>query len=134
AFGQSHAFSIKKRLERLQDAMLMSEKGNLSRDIPPMGEDEIGVLSEKLSNIGKKWKEQVNSLQRLSTHNAQLAEKAKNSAITEERQRLARELHDAVSQQLFAISMTATALGRTLDKDPQQSRRQVSLIEEMASV
>ncbi len=133
-FGYWQASGLKKRLERLQDAMLMLEKGNLSRDIPPMGEDEIGVLAEQLSNIGKRWEEQVNSLQRLSTHNAQLAEKAKISAITEERQRLARELHDAVSQQLFAISMTATALGRTLDKDPQQSRRQVSLIEEMASV
>ncbi|GGG21228.1 sensor histidine kinase [Paenibacillus abyssi] len=61
-------------------------------------------------------------------------EKVKFSAVLEERQRLARELHDAVSQQLFAISMTATAVGRTLDKDFERARRQVELIEEMASV
>lgn len=70
----------------------------------------------------------------LSNNNAQLAQKAKYSAIVEERQRLARELHDAVSQQLFAISMTATAVGRTLDKDFDKAQRQIYLIEEMASV
>lgn len=61
-------------------------------------------------------------------------EQLKFKAITEERQRLARELHDAVSQQLFAISMTATAVKRTLDKDFERAKRQVELIEEMASV
>lgn len=61
-------------------------------------------------------------------------EKVKFSAVIEERQRLARELHDAVSQQLFAISMTATAVGRTIEKDWERARRQVSLIEEMAAV
>lgn len=82
----------------------------------------------------KRWEEQVTSLQRLSNNNAELAEKAKLSAVIEERQRLARELHDAVSQQLFAISMTATAVGRTLDKDFEKAKRQIHLIEEMASV
>ncbi|MNJ56307.1 Sensor histidine kinase LiaS [compost metagenome] len=94
----------------------------------------MGRLGEQLERIGKRWEEQVSSLQRLSTHNAQLAEQARVSAIVEERQRLARELHDAVSQQLFAISMTATAVGRTLEKDFDRAQRQVELIEEMASV
>ena len=61
-------------------------------------------------------------------------EQLKFKAITEERQRLARELHDAVSQQLFAISMTATAVKRTLDKDFEKAKRQIELIEEMAAV
>ncbi|WP_208543851.1 sensor histidine kinase [Paenibacillus protaetiae] len=61
-------------------------------------------------------------------------EKVKFSAVIEERQRLARELHDAVSQQLFAISMTATAVSRTIEKDWERARRQVHLIEEMAAV
>ncbi|WP_338552735.1 sensor histidine kinase [Paenibacillus sp. KS-LC4] len=61
-------------------------------------------------------------------------EKVKFSAVIEERQRLARELHDAVSQQLFAISMTATAVSRTIERDWERARRQVQLIEEMAAV
>ncbi|WP_258171388.1 sensor histidine kinase [Paenibacillus sp. R14(2021)] len=61
-------------------------------------------------------------------------EQVRFSAVIEERERLARELHDAVSQQLFAISMTATAVSRTLEKDWERAKRQVQLIEEMASV
>lgn len=133
-YGLWSAGRTKSRLEQIREVMLSLEKGNLSRSVPPLGEDEIGRLGEQLNAITKKWEEQVTSLQRLSSNNAQLAQKAKYSAIVEERQRLARELHDAVSQQLFAISMTATAVGRTLDKDFEKAQRQIYLIEEMASV
>ncbi|KRE48815.1 sensor histidine kinase [Paenibacillus sp. Soil522] len=61
-------------------------------------------------------------------------EKVKFTAVIEERQRLARELHDAVSQQLFAISMTATAVSRTIERDWERAKHQVQLIEEMAAV
>lgn len=64
----------------------------------------------------------------------QWTEKVRFTAVIEERQRLARELHDAVSQQLFAISMTATAVGRTIERDWERAKRQVQLIEEMAAV
>lgn len=131
-FWQSHR--LKSRLRMLEEAMLMLEKGHLTKTIPDLGRDEIGRLAERLERISGKWQKQVTSLQRLSTNNAELAEKARVSAIVEERQRLARELHDAVSQQLFAISMTSTALGRTLEKDLEKAKRQVALIEEMASV
>ncbi|MEI7025130.1 sensor histidine kinase [Paenibacillus sp. y28] len=138
AFGAAYGFlyssRIKRRLEELHDRMLLLEKGSLPRQAPPLGDDEIGRLSEQLGRIQVKWEEQVGSLQRLSTSNAELAEKARVSAIVEERQRLARELHDAVSQQLFAISMTATAVGRTLEKDFDKAKRQIELIEEMSSV
>ncbi|TDF91853.1 HAMP domain-containing sensor histidine kinase [Paenibacillus piri] len=134
AYGLWYSSKIRRRLEQLREAMLLLEKGNLTRTVPPLGEDEIGRLGDQLNGITKKWEEQVTSLQRLSSNNAQLAQKAKYSAIVEERQRLARELHDAVSQQLFAISMTATAVGRTLDKDFERAQRQIHLIEEMASV
>ncbi|WP_010500052.1 sensor histidine kinase [Paenibacillus elgii] len=134
SYGLWYSSRMKHRLETLREVMLSLEKGNLSRSVPPLGEDEIGRLGDQLNAITKKWEEQVSSLQRLSSNNAQLAQKAKYSAIVEERQRLARELHDAVSQQLFAISMTATAVGRTLDKDFEKAQRQIFLIEEMASV
>lgn len=134
AYGLWYSSRLKRRLELIREVMLSLEKGNLSRSVPPLGEDEIGRLGEQLNTITSRWEEQVSSLQRLSNNNAQLAQKAKYSAIVEERQRLARELHDAVSQQLFAISMTATAVGRTLEKDFDKAQRQIHLIEEMASV
>lgn len=134
AHGYWSSHRVSARLEKIHDTMMLLEKGNLSRTVPPLGEDEIGRLGDQLNRITKRWEEQVSSLQRLSTNNAELAEKAKYSAVVEERQRLARDLHDAVSQQLFAISMTATAVGRTLDKDFEKAKRQIHLIEEMSSV
>ena len=133
-YGFFSVYQTKRKLDLLRSTILQWEKGSLSRSIPELGEDEIGQLGGQLERIGKRWEEQVSSLQRLSTHNAQLAEQARISAIVEERQRLARELHDAVSQQLFAISMTATAVRRTLEKNFDRAQRQVELIEEMASV
>lgn len=133
-FAFSQGYRLKRRVELLRESMLLLEKGDLSRSLPDLGDDEIGQLAEQLGRVSKRWEEQVTSMQRLSTNNAQLAEQARISAIIEERQRLARELHDAVSQQLFAISMTATAVRRTLDIDFERAERQVELIEEMASV
>jgi NarL family two-component system sensor histidine kinase LiaS len=133
-FGFYQSYRVKRRLELLTETLLQWEKGSLSRTVPDLGQDDVGRLSEQLGRIGKKWEDQVSSLQRLSTNNAQLAEQARITAIVEERQRLARELHDAVSQQLFAISMTATAVGRKMEKDFERAQRQVALIEEMASV
>lgn len=132
--GFLQSYRAKRKVDLLRTSLVQWEKGNQTGTVPKLGEDEIGRLAEQMERIGKRWEEQVTSLQRLSTHNAQLAEQARVSAIVEERQRLARELHDAVSQQLFAISMTATAVGRTMDKDFEKARRQVELIEEMSSV
>jgi NarL family two-component system sensor histidine kinase LiaS len=133
-YGYWYSNRITRRLEPIMETMLLLEKGNFARTGFKLGEDEIGRLGEQLERVTIKWEEQVTSLQRLSNDNAQLAEKAKFSAVNEERQRLARELHDAVSQQLFAISMTATAVGRTLEKDFDKAQRQIHLIEEMAAV
>jgi len=134
AYGFWSSYRVKRRLEPIMETMLLLEKGNFSRPQLYLGEDEIGRLGGQLDRMIKKWEDQVTSLQRLSSHNAELADKARFSAVIEERQRLARELHDAVSQQLFAISMTATAVGRILDKDFEKAKRQIFLIEEMASV
>ncbi|MCR8846018.1 sensor histidine kinase [Paenibacillus sp. SC116] len=133
-FAFYQGYKTKRRIELLRESMVLLEKGNLSRPIPQLGTDELGQLAEQLGRVSERWEDQVTSLQRLSTNNAQLAEQARITAIIEERQRLARELHDAVSQQLFAISMTATAVKRTLSRDFDRAERQVELIEEMASV
>jgi len=98
-----------------------------------MGGDEIGRLARQLERLRRKWEDQVTSLQRLTASLAEMETRARMNAALEERQRLARELHDSVSQQLFAISMTATAVRRTLDQDFERARRQVELIEEMAA-
>lgn len=56
----------------------------------------------------------------LQIENARLYEQSKELAVLEERGRLARELHDAVTQTLFSASLVAEALPSTWEKDPQQ--------------
>ncbi len=54
----------------------------------------------------------------IAIQSAQAFERAREDATSAERQRLARELHDAVSQTLFSASMTAETLPYLIDHDP----------------
>ncbi len=133
SFGYIYGNLLKKRIEILLQSAMMLERGNLDIRIPDLGEDELGQLGRQLNDMTTRFQQQVASLQRLSAHNAELNDQVKQAAIVEERQRLARELHDAVSQQLFAISMTMAALKRTLLQNPEKAKGQAELVEEMAA-
>ncbi len=54
----------------------------------------------------------------IAIENARLFEQAQSAAILEERQRLARELHDSVSQALYGIILGADAARSLLERDP----------------
>jgi NarL family two-component system sensor histidine kinase LiaS len=124
---------LKKRLNTLLEAAMNLGRGLLSYRVPELGMDEIGELGWQFNRLAARWEEQVVSLQRLSNHNAALGEQLRQAAVVEERQRLARELHDAVSQQLFAISMTTSAIRRLIEKNPERAAQQIELVEEMAA-
>jgi signal transduction histidine kinase len=57
----------------------------------------------------------------VALENARLYEQSKDLAALEERQRLARELHDSVSQALFGITLGARTARTLLDRDPAQA-------------
>lgn len=65
----------------------------------------------------------------VAIYNAQLHEQSRQLAVMEERQRLARDLHDAVSQTLFAASLMAESLPNTWKHYPEEALAQ---IEELA--
>jgi PAS domain S-box-containing protein len=56
----------------------------------------------------------------VAIENARLYQQAQNLAALEERQRLARELHDSVSQALYGIALGARTARTLLDRDPAQ--------------
>ncbi|NDJ87533.1 MAG: PAS domain S-box protein [Chloroflexi bacterium] len=56
----------------------------------------------------------------LAIHNAQLHQRAKELAAIEERQRLARDLHDAVSQSLFASRILPESLPAIWQQKPER--------------
>ncbi|MGI8910204.1 MAG: PAS domain S-box protein, partial [Rubrobacteraceae bacterium] len=54
----------------------------------------------------------------IAIENARLYEQAQGTAALEERQRLARELHDSVSQALYGIALGSKTARTLLDRDP----------------
>ena len=52
-----------------------------------------------------------------------LYEQAQEAAVLQERQRLARDLHDAVTQMLFSASLIAEVLPRIWDRDADKARQ-----------
>jgi signal transduction histidine kinase len=58
----------------------------------------------------------------IAIDNAQLYQKAQHLAVVEERSRLARELHDAVTQTLFSASLIAEAVPSAWENDQKQGR------------
>ncbi|HEX3332552.1 MAG TPA: sensor histidine kinase, partial [Gaiellales bacterium] len=53
--------------------------------------------------------------------------------VVEERNRLARDLHDAVSQTLFSLTLTAEAASELLDRDTEAARAQLAEVRRLAA-
>ena len=62
----------------------------------------------------------------LAIANAHLKGRAESAAVTAERNRLARDLHDAVTQTLFSTSLIAEVLPKIWKKDPAQGEKQLN--------
>ena len=91
-----------------------------------VGEDVFGVFTLNYTQTRRISVGEVRLLlslaQRaaLAIQNARLYEQAQQAAVLEERQRLARELHDAVTQTLFSASLIAEVLPRLAQRQPDQ--------------
>lgn len=65
--------------------------------------------------------------------NARLYERSRELTIAEERSRLAHELHDAVSQKLFSLRLTAQAAARLVDRDPSRAKGELQQVAALAA-
>lgn len=68
----------------------------------------------------------------IAIENARLLEKSRELSIVEERNRLARDLHDSVTQTLFSLTLTAEAAVQLIGSDPEQARKQVEKVQGLA--
>jgi signal transduction histidine kinase/predicted hydrocarbon binding protein len=67
----------------------------------------------------------------IAIENAQLFEKAEEAAITTERNRLARDLHDAVTQTLFSSGLIAEVLPRLWQRNPEEAQRRLEELRQL---
>ena len=68
----------------------------------------------------------------LAIENARLHERSRELSIVEERNRLARELHDAVTQKLFGVVLAAESGTALLARDLDAAGAQLELVRELA--
>ncbi|MBE4906814.1 sensor histidine kinase [Bacillus luteolus] len=132
-FGYRDSTDVKKRLEEVSTFITILERGNLKTRVDVDGQDEIARITQSLNQLSAKIEKQVQSLQRLADEKTELAEEAHKAASIEERQRIARDLHDAVSQQLFAVSMMSSAAVRLLDSKPEKVKEIIGQVSELAA-
>ncbi|MBH5334194.1 GAF domain-containing sensor histidine kinase [Streptomyces pactum] len=65
--------------------------------------------------------------------NARLYERSRELTIAGERARLAHELHDAVSQKLFSLRLTAQAAAALVDRDPARAKTELQQVAALAA-
>ncbi len=103
-FGLLSTRRLTRRLKRLAASTLEVADGAFERRIPVTGADEVSQLEENFNRMAKHLQASVDAERQLAVA----------SARHQERSRIARELHDSISQDLFSLSMLAGGLRRAL--------------------
>jgi signal transduction histidine kinase len=68
----------------------------------------------------------------IAIENARLYERSRELSTVEERKRLARDLHDSVTQTLFSVALTAQGAEALVDSDPGRAKQELARLEELA--
>lgn len=101
-----------------------------------LGDEVFGCIN--IEGLNPFDEDDVASIQIVADHlavaikNASLSREARKAAVMRERQRLARDLHDAVSQALSSISLMSQSIVPAWRRDPAEGERRARRIEELA--
>ncbi|GAP12658.1 signal transduction histidine kinase [Longilinea arvoryzae] len=116
-FGFIMSRGLTRRLSALSDAADAWSEGDF-RPLPiDRSRDEIGVLGLRMRNMAERVQNLLHTQQEL--------------AILEERNRLARDLHDTVKQQSFATFMQIRAARNLLNSDPAAAEKHLTEAESL---
>ncbi|MFC4319949.1 sensor histidine kinase [Litchfieldia salsa] len=130
-FGFSIGISRRNQLRAISNRLQQVAEGNKG-EILSIGTDlEEELIIKKINKLKSTMIEQVRMSQKLATEKAEDQEKRIQELISQERNRLARELHDSVSQQLFAASMLMSAITETRGSDESAEGKQLKMVENM---
>ncbi len=130
-FGLISTFTYKKQIEMVEEALYQLEQGRLIDEDKAAYPEELETVGQRVKNIQRQMADQVKTAQKLASEKAVDQEKQVQKIVSQERNRLARELHDSVSQQLFAASMLMSAITETKQAEGSPEAKQLKLVEEM---
>ena len=106
---------VTRRVQRILQVSRAWLRGNLSLRVADRGADDMGLLAEQLDLLAGQFEQDEQDLDELRERNARLTDQVRALAVVEERNRLARELHDSVKQHLFSLAMTASGIRARFD-------------------
>lgn len=108
-----------RKVDELHLAMLEISKGNFSSRIEMEPVEPFLYLYDAFNTMAAAVEERVHLLQKMGEAEGAREQELTETAVMEERRRLARDLHDTVSQELFAIHMSASSLPKILERNPE---------------
>jgi signal transduction histidine kinase len=101
-FGLLASWRLVRRVRRLERATLAVADGDYTVTLPVSGRDEVGRLEANFTAMTRQLGSALAAERQRATGDARAAERA----------RIAREVHDAISQHLFGLRMIAAGMRR----------------------
>ncbi len=134
AFGYWAAQRIGRRLDTLHLALKQVVNGNYEMRINGEGHSSFSEIYQEFNTLVQDMETKMKLLQRMGEEKILIESASNEAAVLEERKRLARDLHDTVSQQLFAIHMCASSLPKLSEANPPQAASVMNQLIDMSNL
>jgi NarL family two-component system sensor histidine kinase LiaS len=128
--GLLFGLGTKNELKSIFQGLKEIENGRRLNSLYSSKQTDVFMIQKEMERISERWSEQRKASQKLMNERAEEQEKRIQSLVSKERNRLARELHDSVSQQLFAASMMMSAISESAPENNPYGK-QLKLVEGM---
>ncbi|MCY0095128.1 HAMP domain-containing sensor histidine kinase [Hoeflea ulvae] len=121
--------NLDRPLQQLLNGVRQILDGKLAVTIEPTYRDEIGYLATSFNEMAKAQSKLIHGLEsEVAERTREATQIAARNARLEERNHLSQELHDAVSQTLFAANLIADTLPELSKADPEKAEAAASEI------
>ncbi|TFE19781.1 sensor histidine kinase [Cohnella luojiensis] len=122
-----------RKIDQMQLVMKQASAGNWDSRLPVIEGDAFSGVYREFNQLLNQIEERLKLLQRLGEREVLEEVSSQEAAVLEERKRLARDLHDTVSQQLFALHMSASSLPKLLERDRDHAQKVMEQLIDMSS-
>jgi signal transduction histidine kinase len=116
-------YGVRRLTQPIVDLLLTTQRitsGEYSQSARTRTGDEIEALATQFDAVTERLRDSATNLER-----------SRALAVAQERQRLARDLHDAVTQTLFSASITAEVLPRIWERDRAEGQRRLQELRQL---